>query len=126
MKSHNLSETNPLPNILVRELATSGVLDEISNHPGAVRNFIFHHGVCDKKTGKLQKSLFFAIYQTGRHGPQNGYRLCLVHKGFHIASATKHDDDAEDDIDRAEKPLRDNGHEEMIILGQADLSAEES
>ena len=60
--------------------------------------------------------MLFFIYQTARHGPQNGFRLCLVHEGFHIASATKSEGDGEDDIDRVEQEIP-QGHMEVVILG---------
>ncbi|KAI1100687.1 hypothetical protein F4804DRAFT_37292 [Jackrogersella minutella] len=124
MQSHMLSGASALSPALIREIANAGALDEISNHPGAVRNYIFNHSMRDKKSGKTQRPLLFAIYQTGRHGPQNGYRLCLVHRGFPIASATKKDGDSEDDIDRIEKALAGEGHEEVVILGHQDVTSD--
>ena len=60
--------------------------------------------------------MLFLIYQSTRQGPQNGFRLCLVHRGFHITSATKAEDDVEDDIDRLEKEIP-QGHMEVVFLG---------
>ena len=103
---------------MIHELANSGALDEISNGRDSVRHYIFHHSIRDKKTGKTQKPLLFVIYQTGRHGPQNGYRLCLVHAGYYIASAEKSNDGMKDDeIDVIEKDVP-QGHEEMVFLGE--------
>jgi len=102
---------------VVRELSSSGAFDQISNHPGAVRHHIFHRSLRDKKTGKTQQPLLFAIYQTGKHGPQNGYRLCLVHRGYYIASAEKNNREPRDDIDNVEEEIP-QGHEEMVILGE--------
>jgi hypothetical protein len=117
MRSDIFTNTASIPSAMIRELANSGALDEISNIPGSVRHHIFHHSIRDKKSGKTQKPLLFAIYQTGRYGPQNGYRLCLVHAGYYIASAERGNGDAEDEIDIAEKDIP-QGHEEMVVLGE--------
>lgn len=121
MQSHILSKTsNMLSTTVIREIANAGAVDEISNHPGAVRNYILHNAMRDEKTGKTQKAILFAIYQTGKHGPQSGYRLCLVHKGFYIASATEQDAGVgEDEIDRIESALPSETHEEIVILGDS-------
>lgn len=68
--------------------------------------------------------MLFFIYQTCRHGPQNGFRLCLVHEGFHITSATKIEGDGEDEIDRLEKEIPE-GHMEVVVLGEASVVIEE-
>ncbi|KAK1635254.1 hypothetical protein BDP81DRAFT_472783 [Colletotrichum phormii] len=118
MQSHVLSITASLPLSMVREMANSGAIDEISNSPNAVRHHIYWNSMRDNKTSKTQKSVLFAIYQTGQHGPQNGYRLCLVHQGYNIVSAKKSDGASDDEIDSLEKDIP-QGHEEMVILGQA-------
>ncbi|KAL0929741.1 uncharacterized protein CTRU02_215384 [Colletotrichum truncatum] len=117
MKSQVLSSEAPLAPDMVREAASSGAFSEVPNGMDSVRHHIFWFGMRDKETGKTQKSIMFAIYQSGKHGPQNGYRLCLVHQGFYIASAERVEGEPEDDIDRLEKdiPL---GHQEMVILGE--------
>ena len=89
MSSHIVSEELPLQPAILRQIATAGALDEISNIPDAVRFHIFWHGKRHEATGKLQTSMLFCVYQTTRHGPQNGFRLCLVHRGFYIASEAK-------------------------------------
>ncbi|KAK8859702.1 hypothetical protein PGQ11_010436 [Apiospora arundinis] len=112
-----VSEANPLPTPMLRELANAGAFDEISNHPGAVRAHIYNACHRNKKTkGKLMQSMLFAIYQTGRHGPQNGYRLCLVHQGYSLAAKEKEEGTPEDDMDRLEKDIP-QGHEEFVIIG---------
>lgn len=116
MSSHILTDAAPLPTPMLRELANASATDEISNHPNAVRHHIFYYAMRDRATGKTRRSILFAVYQTGRHGPQNGYRLCLVHQGYWIASPEKKEGAPEDEIDRLEGPIP-QGHEEMVILG---------
>ena len=89
----------------------------------AVRSHIFWHGKRDEVTGKLRASMLFCVYQTTRHGPQNGFRLCLVHRGFYIESEAKIEGDPEDDIDRLEAFIPE-GHMEVVVLGAADGQAE--
>jgi hypothetical protein len=118
MTSHIVTEENLLPLAFFQQIANAGALDEISNITGSVRFHIFWHGNRDKKTNKLLTSMMFFVYQTTRHGPQNGFRLCLVHPGFHISSPDKIDGQPEDDIDRLEKTIP-QGHMEMFVLGDA-------
>ncbi|KAK4183379.1 hypothetical protein QBC35DRAFT_508128 [Podospora australis] len=115
-----ITESNPLPPAILRHLALSGALDEISNVPGAVRSYIYWHSRRDKETGKTTKPLLFFIYQTGRYGPQNGFRLCVVHQGYYIAAPTKPEGaiTEEDEIDLLEKPIP-QGHMEVVTLGEA-------
>ncbi|KAH8883386.1 hypothetical protein GQ53DRAFT_811584 [Thozetella sp. PMI_491] len=117
MESHIVSESAPLQGAVLQQLANYGPLDEISNGDGSVRHHIFWHSKRDKTTNTILAPMLFWIYQTGRHGPQNGFRLCLVHEGFHIASPTKEEDDTEDSIDRLEKDIP-QGHMEVIMLGE--------
>lgn len=117
MSSHLLTDATPLPTPMLRELANSSAFAEISNCPDGVRHHIFYYAMRNKETGKTQRSIAFAIYQTGRHGPQNGPRLCLVHQGYYIASPEKKEEDHEDEIDKLERPIP-QGHEEMVILGE--------
>jgi hypothetical protein len=117
MKTQIFSDQTPVSPALIRELANAGTLDEISNGAGSVRRYIFHFGMRDMNTGRTQKALLFAIYQTGRHGPQNGYRLCLVHQGLHIAAPDKKEGEPEDELDLLEKDIP-QGHEEIVILGE--------
>ena len=116
MESHAISASNSLSPAVLQQIANSGTLDEISNSPGAVRHHIYWFSNRDKADNTLWQSMMFFIYQTGRHGPQNGFRLLIVHSGFHIASATKPEDDVEDDIDRLEKEIP-QGHMEVVFLG---------
>lgn len=102
MKSHIVSASNPLSPTLLQQLADADALDEISNDPGAVRHHIYWHGNRSKSDNALRMGMLFCIYQTTRHGPQNGFRLCVVYSGFHIDSPTKSKGDGEDDIDRLE------------------------
>ncbi|KAK3323839.1 hypothetical protein B0T19DRAFT_214441 [Cercophora scortea] len=117
MESHILTPTSPLPETFLHQLAHSGAFDEICNAPGSVRHHIYWHGKRDRETNKLFHAMLFFIYQTGRHGPQNGYRLCLVHEGFHIPSPTKEEGEPEDEIDRLEKEIPQD-HREVVILGE--------
>ena len=117
MESHAISASNPLSPAVLQQFANSAILDEISNSPGAVRHHIYWHSDRNKADNTLRKSLLFFIYQTGRHGPQNGFRLCIVYSGFHIASAAKSEDSVEDDVDRLEKEIP-QGHMEVVFLGR--------
>ncbi len=116
MESHAISTSNPLPPVVIEQIISSGILDEISNYPGAVRHYIYGFGDRNKNDNTLRRPMLFFIYQTTRYGPQNGFRLCLVHDGFHIDSGVKSEDGLEDDIDRLEKEIP-QGHMEFVILG---------
>ncbi|RSL56959.1 hypothetical protein CEP54_008534 [Fusarium duplospermum] len=118
MSFNVVTSQTPLPPSVLQQLALGSPLDEISNHPGGIRHHVFWHGGRNKKTNKLERSMLFFVYQTGRVGPHNGFRLCLVHQGFHIASATKGEGEAEDDIDRLEREIP-QGHMEVVVLGEA-------
>lgn len=75
----------------LRVLANSGALDEISNGddgsgielrirtPGSTGGHV--------KDGVTRKSVLFVIHQTGRYGPQNGFRLALVLEGVRVEDA---------------------------------------
>lgn len=116
MESHIVSASNPLSRVLLQKIADAGPLDETSNYPGAVRHHIYWFGNRNKADNTLSMAMMFFIYQTTRHGPQNGFRLCVVQSGFHIASATKSEGDEEDDIDRLEKEIP-QGHMEVVFIG---------
>ncbi|EPE35397.1 hypothetical protein GLAREA_11096 [Glarea lozoyensis ATCC 20868] len=120
MTSHVVTEEKPLPLAFFQQIANASALDEISNSTGSVRFHIFWHGNRNRDTNKLLTSLMFFVYQTTRHGPQNGFRLCLVHPGFHIPSPDKIYGDPEDDIDRLEKTIP-QGHMEIFVLGDAPI-----
>ncbi len=64
-----------------RALALSGALDEISNGDDGMGIVRYVRGMGLVQEGRTNKALCFFVYQTGRHGPQNGYRLCLVNEG---------------------------------------------
>ena len=69
--------------------------------------------------------MLFFIYQTARHGPQNGFRLCLVHAGFRIGSEEE-DEEGEgvegegegegDEIDWLEREIP-QGCMGVVVLG---------
>lgn len=123
MTFHIVSGGTPLPTAILRQIATAGPLDQISNLRDAVRSHIFWHGERHETTGRLQAPMLFCVYQTTRHGPQNGFRLCLVHRGFYIASEARIEGDPEDDIDRLEAFIPE-GHMEVVVLGAADDQAD--
>lgn len=119
MDSHVITTSSPLRNDLLLSIANSGALDEISNYDGAVRHYIYHHGRLPRRDytdSAVRKPLLFFIYQTGRQGPQNGFRLCLVQQGFRITSPTRVLDDVEDEIDRMEGEIPQD-HMEVVVLG---------
>lgn len=118
MTSHVVSEATHLPPAVLRKIATAGPLDEISNIPDAVRSHIFWHGKRDPVTSKLRNSMLFCVYQTTRDGSQNGFRLCLVHRAFYIASESGVHGGPEDDVDRLEA-FNPEGHMEVLVLGAA-------
>ena len=74
-------------------LANSGALDEISNiddGSGIERRILMVGNQGGHvKDGVTQKSVLFIIYQTGRHGPQNGFRVALVLEGARVEEARK-------------------------------------
>ncbi|KAH8597765.1 hypothetical protein B0O99DRAFT_616735 [Bisporella sp. PMI_857] len=109
MTSVSFSDTLPLPSRYLIELANSGALNEISNSPGAVRQHIQRDGLV--KDGITRKAIFFAIYQTGRYGPQNGFRICLIHQGFKI--------NVEDEAIAIAEAQITQGLSEFITLGAA-------
>ena len=82
MSVSTLGAAHPLPASRIAELAESGCFDEIANSPGSIRRYLLHHKWTHK--GVTSAAIFFAIYQTGRYGPQNGFRMCLVHPGFDV------------------------------------------
>ncbi|KAK4223550.1 hypothetical protein QBC38DRAFT_372940, partial [Podospora fimiseda] len=127
--SSNTSSVLPVEVQVLREIATADTaLDEISNFPGSIRHYIFCRGRPDAVTGRLRRGLLFFIYQTGRHGPQNGFRLCLVHRGFYMASSSEttstraEGEVFEDDIDRIGRDIP-QGHMEVVILGDSPPAA---
>ncbi|RSL99855.1 hypothetical protein CEP52_009482 [Fusarium oligoseptatum] len=110
MSFNVVTPQTPLPPSVLHQLALGSPLNEISNYPGGVRHFIFWHGDRNKKTNKLERSMLFFVYQTGR--------------GFHIASATKGEGEAEDDLDRLERDIP-QGHMEVVVLGEAPVYVSE-
>ncbi|KAI1081704.1 hypothetical protein F5B20DRAFT_52989 [Whalleya microplaca] len=115
LQQYIVTESSPLTPDVLQQIANAGTLDEIPNADGSVRHHIYHlrdHG----KDGFMKHAATFFIYQTTRHGPQNGFRFCLVNPGYYLASPTKADTDEEDDIDRLEKVIP-QGYMEVAILG---------
>jgi hypothetical protein len=108
-----ITASSPLPITNLAEIATSGALDEISNAPGQIRLQIKREGLV--KDGITHKAVFFLIYQTTRYGPQNGFRLCLVHEGFRVGDLEKEDGDMEA-LSKAEEKIE-QGAMEFIRLG---------
>ncbi len=135
----------PLPTTALQRIASAGfddisTLDEISNHPGAVRHHLFHHGSYERYSTSskakeyakgngagsgngngngrtLSQPMLFFVYTTGRHGPQNGYRLCLALKGYRVGGAVKAEGEGEDEIDRLEKEIPQGGVE-FVGIGE--------
>ena len=71
-----------------KELACSGLLDEISTAEDgmAIGRYVRNAGAVGAD-GKTRKVVLFVIYQTGREGPQNGFRLALVKEGVRVDDA---------------------------------------
>lgn len=109
MSSISFSNDTPLASTNILDLANSGALDEISNSPSSVGHYIRNRGLV--KEGKTNRALLFVIYQTGRYGPQNGFRLCLVQEGFAVDEPA-----AEEIIGKAESVVQ-QGAMEFIQLG---------
>ena len=119
MESHIVPGSDPLLLTFLRQIAHTGILDEISNLSGAVRHHIYWHSKRNKADDTINLPMLFFIYQTSTHGPQAGFRLCLINKGFRITAATKSEeinDDVEDDIDRLEREIP-PCHMEVVSLG---------
>ena len=72
-------------------LANSGVLDEISNvdDGDAIERRILRAGSTGGlvKDGITRKAVLFVVYETGTHGPQNGFRVALVLEGARVEEA---------------------------------------
>ena len=64
---------------LIKEIACSGALDEISNSEQgeAIARYV---GALERD-GSTNRAVLFVVYQTGREGPQHGFRLALVKEG---------------------------------------------
>lgn len=73
----------------MRELACSGALDEISNAEDGAGIGLAARGAGVVRGEKTQRAVFFVVYQAGRHGPQNGFRLALVKEGVRVEDAMK-------------------------------------
>lgn len=65
----------------LKELACSEALNEISNSEDGIGidKEIRRAGMV--KDGRTRRAVLFVIFQTGRFGPQNGFRLALVQEG---------------------------------------------
>lgn len=125
IQSHIISSSTTLPASILQQIASTGVLDEISNYPGAVRHHIYHSGNHRRDDIASRRSLLFFVYQTGRDGPQNGFRLCIVHNDYRLASPDKGEGHAEDDVDRLEAAIP-QGHVEAVVLGRAVVGENEA
>ena len=93
------------------ELARSGALDEISNSPGAVGGFIRGRGLVREGEHNVNRPLLFVVYQTGTLGPQNGFRLVLVHEGFDLEEGVEDIEVAASRIGQATL--------DMVVLGES-------
>ena len=95
----------------LRLLAHSGALDEISNGQDgfAIENRIREsgsHGGHVRDDGVTGSAVLFIVYETGRHGPQNGFRVALVLEGVRVREA------------RATLKRRvEEGAEELVVVG---------
>ncbi|KAI2606452.1 uncharacterized protein GGS25DRAFT_524118 [Hypoxylon fragiforme] len=116
LKQQVYSELGLPLHAMLQEVAEAAPLDQVSNSPGSVRWHICHRGQIHKETNTLKHTLLFLIYQTTRHGPQNGFRLCCVHEGYSVGGEGEGEGEGEDDIDILEKPIP-QGHMELAILG---------
>lgn len=116
IESHVVSASTPLSPAVLRQIANDGPLDEISNHPGAVRHHIYWHRHRNEADNTFRTPMLFVTYQTTRHGPQDEFRLCLVRRGFLIDAGTKSENDMKDVIDGLEEDIP-QGHMEVVILG---------
>ncbi|KAL8334562.1 hypothetical protein RB598_009032 [Gaeumannomyces tritici] len=106
---------------LIRQLVNTHYFNEIST--GSVRHFLYHQSPDPNKkkkkyTGVAEHAHMFAVYESGRYGPQNGFRFVIVQRGYPIASATKAEGAEEDEIDALEKPIP-QGHMEIVVLGKS-------
>ena len=91
-------------------LANSGAFDEISNGDSGsgIERRIRTSGSTGGhvENGVTGKAVFFVIYQTGRHGPQNGFRIALVLDGARV-------EDARERL----KGAVEQGAEEFVVVG---------
>lgn len=71
-----------MENAFNKELACSGLLDEISNIDDgeAIGRYVRNKGAVDEGN-MTRKPVLFVVYQSGREGPQNGFRLALIKAG---------------------------------------------
>lgn len=126
ISTYVLTPSTPLPAAAIDEIATDGAFDEIPNHPDSVRSYIYNSRYRDKETSKLWRGLLFVVYQRGRYGPQNGFRLVFVHDGYFIAGKSRElrggdggdREQEEDEIALVERDIP-QGHVEVVILGEA-------
>ncbi len=71
----------------LKELAHSETLAEISHidNGAGIETAVLRAGTV--KDGRTSKGVLFVIYQTGRFGPQDGFRVALVHEGVKVGDA---------------------------------------
>lgn len=79
----------------IKELACCGALDEISNSEQG--EAIARYVATQERNGSTYRAILFVVYQTGRHGPQNGFRLALVKEG---ATKERAREQLKDEIER--------------------------
>ncbi|KAL8689104.1 MAG: hypothetical protein Q9218_005152, partial [Villophora microphyllina] len=86
------SSTRRMESAFLKELACVGILDEISNIEDgeAIGRYVRHAGgIGGGGQQQVQKVCLFVVYQSGREGPQNGFRLALVKKGVTVEAAVE-------------------------------------
>ncbi|KAL8779809.1 MAG: hypothetical protein Q9213_006767 [Squamulea squamosa] len=86
----NLANSKGLQILTQLELACSGALDEISNAEDgeAIERYV-RYAALVREENRTRKGILFVVYQTGRHGPQNGFRLALVKEDVEVAVAVE-------------------------------------
>ncbi|KAL8709076.1 MAG: hypothetical protein Q9220_006097 [cf. Caloplaca sp. 1 TL-2023] len=79
------------PSTFLHHLANASLLDEISNSEDgdAIARYVRNQAKASSSEGNTTKDILFVIYQTGRHGPQNGFRLALVKEGVRVGEAVE-------------------------------------
>lgn len=116
MESHIILASNLLPSAVPHQIASAGVLDEISNSSGALHYHIYWHRNCKNTDNTLLKPMLYAIFHLSNPTPWHNRFDCISFKRFYIASNTKVEDDGdEDDINRLEKEII-QGHMGVIFI----------
>jgi hypothetical protein len=78
----------------MRKLAPSGGLEELSNSKDGddIDSYVHNKGKVRERgagagRGVTRPAVLFIVYETGRHGPQIGFHLCLVREVVRPADA---------------------------------------